>query len=167
MLFWLMSFLECNVDNMFFIAISAVVLLLIGLAIIFRKPKAPAVLRIKPTSLLTNREQFMYRLLQESFPKHLILSQVAFASFMEGEDEFSKRAIGNKVADFVILDSSLKIVTIVELDQHQYRTDAQAAEEKVIRAAGFQLLRYSIPEIEQMRRDLQNLTAPPEQPLKK
>lgn len=154
-------------DNMFFWAIGAIILILLGIAILFRKPKPPQVLRIKPTSLLTNREQFMYRLLQESFPKHLILSQVAFASFMEGEDEFSKRAIGNKVADFVILDSSLKIVTVVELDQHQYRTDAQAAEEKVIRAAGFQLLRYSIPEIEQMRHDLEKLSAPPEQPLKK
>lgn len=154
-------------NNSIFITIGAIILILLGIYLAFNKPATSPLLRIKATSLLTHREQMMYRLLQESFPKHLILSQVAFASFMQGEDDYSRRAIGNKVADFVILDSSLKIVAVIELDEHLQRTPAQAEEEKIIRAAGFQLLRYSIPEIEQMRHDLQKAHTPPEQPLKK
>ncbi|MEQ1933768.1 MAG: DUF2726 domain-containing protein [Fimbriimonadaceae bacterium] len=100
------------------------------------------------TPLLTAPEQNMYRRLVEALPEHVVLAQVAFSQMItvEGgsrEENFRKFGTARqKVADFVICDSSFKVIAVIELDDSSHSAAKDAMRDEIINEAGSKTIRW-------------------------
>ena len=111
---------------------------------------------IKGKRILTMNEQPTFFRLREALPEHIVLAQVAFSAFMTAKGFPTRNLFNRKVADFVVLDKSLNIVAIVELDDssHNGKEDKDADRDALIAEAGFRVIRYKrTPDFAQVQRD--------------
>lgn len=111
---------------------------------------------IKGKRILTMNEQPTFFRLREALPEHIILAQVAFSAFMTAKGFPTRNLFNRKVADFIVLDKSLNIVAIVELDDssHIGKEDKDADRDALVAEAGFRVIRYKrTPDFAQVQRD--------------
>jgi very-short-patch-repair endonuclease len=101
-------------------------------------------------SLLSKREQLLYRRLIDLYPDHKILVQVALSQLINvdrnhPERESIRARYKQLVADFVLCRSDLSVVTVIELDDRTHawpkRKAADARKNKALADAGIRLVR--------------------------
>lgn len=104
----------------------------------------------KPCLLMSPTETRFYQLLHQAVPGYHIFPQVAINALVDIEsnnkDHFRQvlRAFNTFRADFVICDSSLKVLAIVELDDksHDNRRDKDQKRDYVTTRAGYRTVRF-------------------------
>lgn len=101
-------------------------------------------------SLLSKREQLLYRRLVDLYPEHKILVQVALSQLINvdrnhPERESIRARYKQLVADFVLCRTDLSVVTVIELDDRTHawpkRKAADARKNKALADAGLRLVR--------------------------
>lgn len=114
-------------------------------------------------------EQAMYWRLASVFPapEYVVLTQVSFGALLMARAGASRNSFSQKIADFVLLDKSFKVLSIIELDDnsHRGREGKDASRDAMLAKAGYKILRYrNIPQPEKLLRDLaaekQQMTRP-------
>jgi hypothetical protein len=122
-------------------------LAVLGLVLAARK-RAPAFRVVRRALLTENEKEFLLRL-EEAFPEHRIMAQVCMGALMApavrggSPDYLSIRGrFAQKVVDFVVLDDTLEVVALVELDDRTHRLEKDAIRDAMTAAAGYVTLRY-------------------------
>ncbi len=93
---------------------------------------------------LTVREQPMFFRLQEAFPDHVVLAQVAFSALLAAKDAATRNTFDRKVADFVLCSRAFEVIAVIELDDstHKGRAAADASRQAILERAGYTVLRF-------------------------
>ncbi|ANF81460.1 hypothetical protein A3K93_04140 [Acinetobacter sp. NCu2D-2] len=110
-----------------------------------------------PKPVITNFESRLFKRLNEAFPHHYVLAQVAFSALITHDQMKMRNRFNRKVTDFVLLDQKYNVVAIIELDDpsHIGKEKEDAERDAMLIAAGYLVLRYTeIPTIRQLQRDL-------------
>lgn len=134
-------------------------LFIIALVILGGKEKKPKQQHtpIYSKAILTRRELQFFSVLQEALPQVYIFPQVSFSAILNTKGFYTRSQFNRKIADFVLCDSNLKIVAIIELDDssHKGREKQDAARDAMLNEAGYPVLRYAqIPLSAQIRKDM-------------
>lgn len=119
--------------------------------------------------LLTENEIEFYGRLKKALPDFAIFPQVALRAFVKpaasaGSKRYWRESglLGAKHCDFLICDpNTLKIVTIIELDDRTHNATKDASRDAMTRAAGYPTLRFqsrSKPEVSEIRKTVCSLT---------
>jgi hypothetical protein len=101
----------------------------------------------------------MFWRLTQTFPppNYVVLAQVSFGALPYAKEGASRWAFFQKMADFVLLDKSFKVLAVIELDDssHKGKEDQDAERDEMLIEAGYKVLRYkTIPQPETLRADL-------------
>ena len=103
--------------------------------------------------LLSKNEQPMYFRLCETFPNHVVLTQVAFSALIDGRSRATRNTFDRKVADFVLCTKAFEVIAVIELDDssHKKREVADAARDELLTSAGYQVLRFPrVPDVAEL-----------------
>lgn len=103
--------------------------------------------------IITPFEQKMFLRLNETFPHHHVLAQVAFSALIDC-DQFKLRSKFNR---FVLLNQQLEVIAIIELDDpsHIGREHIDAQRDSMLLQAGYRIYRYTeIPSCRELRKDI-------------
>ena len=114
---------------------------------------------IKRKALLTKNEQPMYWRLVEAFPSpsYVVLAQVSFSAMLKATQTGTRNRFDRKIADFVVVDRSFTVATVIELDDksHESKGDSDASRDAMLKEAGYAVIRYkTVPSVETLRADL-------------
>ena len=107
--------------------------------------------------VITPFEQKMFIRLNEAFPHQHILAQVAFSALITSDQYKFRAKFNRKVTDFVILDTQMEVMAIIELDDpsHFGKENEDAERDAMLKQAGYRVLRYTdIPTIKTLKRDI-------------
>ena len=107
--------------------------------------------------VITPFEQKMFLRLNEAFPQHHILAQVAFSALITSQQYKLRAKFNRKVTDFVILDMQMQVIAIIELDDpsHIGKEKEDAMRDKMLTQAGYKVSRYTeIPSIRTLKKDI-------------
>ncbi|ENX41099.1 hypothetical protein F887_02585 [Acinetobacter sp. NIPH 2100] len=99
----------------------------------------------------------MFMRLQQAFPQHHVLAQVAFSALITSDHYKIRSKFNRKVTDFVVLDQDMNVLAIIELDDpsHLGKELEDKKRDQMLREAGYQVQRYTeIPSIRQLQMDL-------------
>lgn len=153
-------------SQMTFFIIGCAVSIVLLLTIILEKvkPKASVQIADEPSKreyyskpVITRFETKMFQRLKQALPDHHVLAQVAFSSLITSDYMPTRNKFNRKVTDFVILNSHLDVVCIIELDDpsHLGKEDEDAKRDAMLIQAGYQVIRYtSIPTVRQLKKDI-------------
>lgn len=126
-------------------------IVVIFIAIIFYKnlksSRASYLYNSKP--LLTDNEIEFYQRLKEALPEYHILCQVALGALLQPNVKGNNRkyysirgTFAQKIADFVICDKDMSVVTIVELDDRTHSKDKDEKRDAMLEEAGYDVVRW-------------------------
>ncbi|WP_109440606.1 DUF2726 domain-containing protein [Acinetobacter haemolyticus] len=107
--------------------------------------------------VITNFESQMFLRLQQAFPRHHILAQVAFSALITSDHYKIRSRFNRKVTDFVILDKDMQVIAIIELDDpsHIGKEVEDKKRDDMLQQAGYFVQRYTqIPSIKQLQMDI-------------
>lgn len=107
--------------------------------------------------VITRFETKLFQRLKQALPDHHVLAQVAFSSLITSDYMPTRNKFNRKVTDFVILNSHLDVVCIIELDDpsHLGKQEEDAKRDAMLNEAGYQVIRYtSIPTVRQLKKDI-------------
>lgn len=112
-----------------------------------------------PKKVITNFESKLFFQLKAALPEpdYYVLAQVAFTALITSQDIHIRNKFNRKVTDFVILNKTLEILAIIELDDptHIGQEQRDAERDAMLNDAGYRVLRYTaIPSTRQLRKDL-------------
>lgn len=113
--------------------------------------------KFQPKRIITAYESRMYIRLKEAFPQYHVLAQVAFSALITSHEMKIRNQFNRKVTDFVLLNTSLEVLVIIELDDptHLYKAEEDKFRDHMLNEAGYRVLRYtSIPSIRQLKKDI-------------
>lgn len=113
---------------------------------------------------LTKREQAMYFRLQQTFPDHVILAQVAFSALITTKDRPTRATFDRKVCDFVLCSKAFEVLAVIELDDasHKGRAAADAKRAAILTSAGYQVERFAqVPDVAELRARFNSPTPQP------
>lgn len=99
----------------------------------------------------------MFLRLQQAFPQHHILAQVAFSALITSDHYKIRSRFNRKVTDFVILDKDMQVIAIIELDDpsHIGKELEDKKRDHMLQQAGYLVQRYTqIPSIKQLQMDI-------------
>lgn len=99
----------------------------------------------------------MYVRLKEAFPQYHVLAQVAFSALITSHNLKIRNKFNRKVTDFVLLNESLQVLVIIELDDptHLYKVEEDKFRDHMLQEAGYRVLRYTeIPNVRQLHKDI-------------
>ncbi|MEO8856447.1 MAG: DUF2726 domain-containing protein [Burkholderiaceae bacterium] len=107
----------------------------------------------------TANEQALYWRLESTFPlpEYILLAQVSFGALLTAKGGSSRFSFSQKIADFVLLDKTFKVLAVIELDDssHRGREGKDASRDAMLAMAGYKILRYkSVPQPEKLLQDL-------------
>ncbi len=110
-------------------------------------------------ALATANEQAMYWRLAATFPvpEYVVLTQVSFGALLSAKGGASRYSFSQKIADFVLLDKTFKVLAVIELDDtsHRGREGKDARRDAMLAMARYKILRYkTVPQPEKLVRDL-------------
>lgn len=120
-------------------------------------------------TIASANEQMMYWRLVSAFPapEYVVLTQVSFGALLTAKGGASRYSFSQKIADFVLLDKTFKVLSVIELDDssHRGREGKDASRDAMLAKAGYKILRYkNIPQPAKLLRDLaavkQQMTSP-------
>jgi len=109
---------------------------------------------------LTVREQPMFFRLQEAFPDHVVLAQVAFSALLTAKGTATRNTFDRKVADFVLCSRAFAVIAVIELDDssHKGRATADANRQAILERAGYSVLRFRhVPDAADLRAAIDRL----------
>ena len=115
--------------------------------------------KFQPKRIITAYESRMYIRLKEAFPQYHVLAQVAFSALITSHNLKIRNKFNRKVTDFVLLNESLQVLVIIELDDpsHIGKEQEDAERDAMLNEAGYQVYRYTdIPSADRLRRDILN-----------
>lgn len=148
--------------NLIPLLVAALLLAVVAAVIAKRmRPRYPAP---QPRRPLTTREQAMYWRLQETFPEHVVLAQVAFSALLTSRHRGTRNTFDRKVADFVLCDKAFTPVAVIEIDDasHSNKRQRDAARDAMLQAAGYHTARFDeVPDADAARRALPITAVPP------
>ena len=110
-----------------------------------------------PKRVITAYECRMYVRLKEAFPQYHVLAQVAFSALITSHNLKIRNQFNRKVTDFVLLNESLQVLVIIELDDptHLYKVEEDKFRDHMLHEAGYRVLRYTeIPSVRQLHKDI-------------
>jgi len=110
-----------------------------------------------PKRIITAYECRMYVRLKEAFPQYHVLAQVAFSALITSHNLKIRNQFNRKVTDFVLLNESLQVLVIIELDDptHLYKVEEDKFRDHMLHEAGYRVLRYTeIPSVRQLHKDI-------------
>ncbi|WP_034697279.1 DUF2726 domain-containing protein [Acinetobacter bohemicus] len=110
-----------------------------------------------PKRIITAYECRMYVRLKEAFPQYHVLAQVAFSALITSHNLKIRNQFNRKVTDFVLLNESLQVLVIIELDDptHLYKVEEDKFRDYMLHEAGYRVLRYTeIPSVRQLHKDI-------------
>ena len=110
-----------------------------------------------PKRIITAYECRMYVRLKEAFPQYHVLAQVAFSALIISHNLKIRNQFNRKVTDFVLLNESLQVLVIIELDDptHLYKVEEDKFRDHMLHEAGYRVLRYTeIPSVRQLHKDI-------------
>ena len=146
------------------LAIGLGLLVLAVLLAIFATRKREPPFRVRPRPLLTENEAEFHLRIEAAVPEWRVLAQVSMGALIEPDVKggsghyLSIRArYAQKVVDWVVVDESLEVVALIELDDRTHIAARDAERDAITAAAGYRTLRYQSrakPEIAAIRRDL-------------
>lgn len=102
---------------------------------------------VKKPLLTANEKEFFQRLAQ-ALPSYRIFPQVAMGALIsvrgaQGADNFRARGrFAQKIVDFVVCDSNLNVLGLIELDDRTHTASKDEARDATTREAGYWTLRY-------------------------
>ena len=99
----------------------------------------------------------MYVRLKEALPQYHVLAQVAFSALITSHNLKIRNQFNRKVTDFVLLNESLQVLVIIELDDptHLYKVEEDKFRDHMLHEAGYRVLRYTeIPSVRQLHKDI-------------
>jgi very-short-patch-repair endonuclease len=109
---------------------------------------------IRARKLLTDREQAMFHRLQQAFPEHIVLTQIAFSALLTAKDLPTRAIFNRKVTDFVLANKAFEVVAVIELDDasHRGREDHDNRRDNLLERAGYRVMRFkNVPDVEAVR----------------
>mgnify|MGYP001564682066 CR=1 FL=1 len=109
--------------------------------------------------VITTFEKKMFLRLNDAFPEHYVLAQVAFSALITCEDYKLRAKFNRKVTDFVILDAKMDVIAIIELDDpsHIGKEQEDAIRDDMFVQAGYKVFRYTkIPSIQTLRKNIRH-----------
>jgi very-short-patch-repair endonuclease len=136
-----------------FLLVAVLGLLALAVAAAKTKDKRAGAIPTRAKLVLTKNEQGMYWRLRETFPEAVVLAQVAFSALITSAREHRNR-YSQKVADFVLLDRSMQVIAVIELDDssHRGREENDAKRDEYLKSAGYRVLRFPrIPDVDALR----------------
>ena len=110
--------------------------------------------------LLTDHEKVLFNQLIQ-LPNCHVFVQVSLAAFLHTNGWKTRNRFIRKIADFVVTDSNLNILAVIELDDksHDDKQAQDKARDDMLKAAGYKVLRYRIvPSPQQLTQDILTLT---------
>ncbi|WP_171405510.1 DUF2726 domain-containing protein [Acinetobacter chinensis] len=110
-----------------------------------------------PKKIITPFEQKMFIRLNEAFPAQHVLAQVAFSALITSQNYKVRNRFNRKVTDFVILDQSMNVLAVIELDDpsHEGKEEEDALRDAMLHEAGYKVCRYTeIPTVRQLKQDI-------------
>ncbi|WP_429773803.1 DUF2726 domain-containing protein [Acinetobacter gerneri] len=110
-----------------------------------------------PKKVITEFESKMFARLKEAFPQYHVLAQVAFSALITSQNFKIRNQFNRKVTDFVILNQSLDVIAIIELDDpsHFGKETEDAKRDAMLHEAGYLVLRYTdIPTVRHLKKDI-------------
>ena len=110
-----------------------------------------------PKRIITAYECRMYVRLKEAFPQYHVLAQVAFSALITSHNLKIRNQFNRKVTDFVLLNESLQVLVIIELDDptHLHKVEEDKFRDHMLHEAGYRVLRYTeIPSVRQLHKDI-------------
>ena len=113
--------------------------------------------KFHPKRIITAYECRMYVRLKEAFPQYHVLAQVAFSALITSHNLKIRNQFNRKVTDFVLLNESLQVLVIIELDDptHLYKVEEDKFRDYMLHEAGYRVLRYTeIPSVRQLHKDI-------------
>ncbi len=152
-------------DQVRFGAAVAVAVILLALVMLGRRREPP--FRVRPRPLLTPNEIEFHQRLRTALPECQVLAQVSMGALIEpdvrggsGHWLSIRGRFAQKVVDYVIVDQSMRVIALVELDDatHDRRRDLER--DAITSLAGYTTLRYESrakPDVASLRRDLAGL----------
>ncbi|WP_343621415.1 DUF2726 domain-containing protein [Acinetobacter proteolyticus] len=108
--------------------------------------------------VITTFESRMFSRLQQAFPHHHVLAQVAFSALITSDHYKIRSKFNRKVTDFVVLDQEMNVLAIIELDDpsHVGKELEDKKRDQMLQEAGYLVLRYTqIPSVKQLQMDIQ------------
>ncbi|WEI18593.1 DUF2726 domain-containing protein [Acinetobacter proteolyticus] len=108
--------------------------------------------------VITTFESRMFSRLQQAFPQHHVLAQVAFSALITSDHYKIRSKFNRKVTDFVVLDQEMNVLAIIELDDpsHVGKELEDKKRDQMLQEAGYLVLRYTqIPSVKQLQMDIQ------------
>lgn len=115
---------------------------------IFKKSRRDALYQAK--KLLTGNELEFYIRLRRALPGSIIMAQVSMGALLEVsariKDQRTRLSLrskfSQKIIDFVVCDSKMNVLVLIELDDKTHRSDLDAARDKITADAGYKTLRF-------------------------
>ena len=104
-------------------------------------------LRYRPCRLLTGSKLELFMLLREALPECIVCPQVALASLIVPLGIGAARKAGLEAIEkchvgFAIFDQSMKLLAVVELDQHSRPARQALVQDTLLGTAGIRTLRF-------------------------
>lgn len=142
------------------VLISVVILI----AILNGKQRAPGKGAYKSKGLLTENEKEFFGRLKQAFPDHHVFTQVALGALLQPAVRQDSReyyrirgTFSQKIADFVICDDALRVVAIIELDDRTHNSEKDAKRDAMLNQAGYKVYRWNSrnkPAVDDIRREV-------------
>lgn len=110
-----------------------------------------------PKKVITDFERKMFIRLKEAFPEHHVLAQVAFSALITSQNMKVRNQFNRKVTDFVLLNKSLDVIAIIELDDpsHIGKEIEDAKRDAMLNEAGYNVFRYTeVPTVRHLKKDI-------------
>jgi very-short-patch-repair endonuclease len=111
---------------------------------------------LKQRAIFNINQQITFRRLKEILPHSTILAHVSFDALLTTKYTRTRYKYRNMVADFVVLDESHQIKTIIALDDAMALKRPQQAQyqDALLEMAGYSVIRYeNVPEFYQLKQD--------------
>ena len=110
-----------------------------------KKKKSP----YKSKPLMTENEIEFFGRLKAALPNHHIFAQVSLGALIqpvlkEDDENFWKvrNTFSQKIADYIVCDSKMKVVSIIELDDRTHDAENDKARDEIARQAGYKTIRW-------------------------
>jgi len=122
--------------------------------------RRPARFGKKPL-MTDNEREFFGRLKEAARQNDLeVYPQVAMGALMVAKAKQSRFAFAQKIVDFVLVDSSGKVLALIELDDRMHDRKRDRARDAMTREAGYRTLRYESrakPSVSQLSEQFRSL----------
>jgi hypothetical protein len=136
----------------------ALLLTLVGVLSLLRRPRPAKALPVSAKPLLSRPEQQLYGRLVRAFPGHVILAQVALSQLLvvaRADVGGGAQAVVNRfnqlVADFVVCAPDFTAVAVIELDDRSHSRAVQRnrdqRKDRFLQAAGIKVIRVAVADI--------------------